>query len=159
MIMSHRMLKICLVVSLAANLLVMGAVGGFFGSGRHKDVRLDSLSTRHEARPRGPATSLGPLVRAMDREDRRDLGRMIQKAQGRDRRMDRDLRAQMTAVLADALRTEPFEPRAVLAVLQDEAMMIEERQVIARQALLDKLASMTPKAREQLAQALLNGRK
>ena len=157
--MSHRMLKICLVVSLAANLLVLGAVGGFFGSGRHKDVRLDSLSTRHEARPRGPATSLGPLVRAMDREDRRDLGRMIQKAQGRDRRMDRDLRAQITAVLADALRTEPFEPRAVLAVLQDEAMMIEERQVIARQALLDKLASMTPKAREQLAQALLNGRK
>ena len=157
--MSHRMLKICMVVSLAANLLVLGAVGGFFGSGRHKDVRLDSLSTRHEARPRGPATSLGPLVRAMDREDRRDLGRMIQKAQGRDRRMDRDLRAQMTAVLADALRTEPFEPRAVLAVLQDEAMMIEERQVIARQALLDKLASMTPKAREQLAQALLNGRK
>ncbi len=157
--MSHRMLKICLVVSLAANLLVLGAVGGFFGSGRHKDVRLDSLSTRHEARPRGPATSLGPLVRAMDREDRRDLGRMIQKAQGRDRRMDRDLRAQMTAVLADALRTEPFEPRAVLTVLQDEAMMIEERQVIARQALLDKLASMTPKAREQLAQALLNGRK
>jgi len=153
------MLKICLVVSLAANLLVLGAVGGFFGSGRHKDVRLDSLSTRHEARPRGPATSLGPLVRAMDREDRRDLGRMIQKAQGRDRRMDRDLRAQMTAVLADALRTEPFEPRAVLAVLQDVAMMIEERQVIARQALLDKLASMTPKAREQLAQALLNGRK
>ena len=157
--MSHRMLKICMVVSLAANLLVLGAVGGFFGSGRHKDVRLDSLSTRHEARPRGPATSLGPLVRAMDREDRRDLGRMIQKAQGRDRRIDRDLRAQMTAVLADALRTEPFEPRAVLAVLQDEAMMIEERQVIARQALLDKLASMTPKAREQLAQALLNGRK
>ena len=157
--MSHRMLKICLGVSLAANLLVLGAVGGFFGSGRHKDVRLDSLSTRHEARPRGPATSLGPLVRAMDREDRRDLGRMIQKAQGRDRRMDRDLRAQMTAVLADALRTEPFEPRAVLAVLQDVAMMIEERQVIARQALLDKLASMTPKAREQLAQALLNGRK
>jgi len=153
------MLKICLVVSLAANLLVLGAVGGFFGSGRHKDVRLDSLSTRHEARPRGPATSLGPLVRARDGEDRRDLGRMIQKAQGRDRRMDRDLRAQMTAVLADALRTEPFEPRAVLAVLQDEAMMIEERQVIARQALLDKLASMTPKAREQLAQALLNGRK
>ena len=144
---------------MAANLLVLGAVGGFFGSGRHKDVRLDSLSTRHEARPRGPATSLGPLVRAMDREDRRDLGRMIQKAQGRDRRMDRDLRAQMTAVLADALRTEPFEPRAVLTVLQDEAMMIEELQVIARQALLDKLASMTPKAREQLAQALLNGRK
>lgn len=157
--MSHRMLKICLVVSLAANLLVLGAVGGFFGSGRHKDVRLDSLSTRHEARPRGPVTSLGPIVRAMDRKDRRDLGRMIQKAQGRDRRMDRDLRAQMTAVLADALRTEPFEPRAVLTVLQDEAMMIEERQVIARQALLDKLASMTPKAREQLAQALLNGRK
>ena len=157
--MSHRMLKICLVVSLAANLLVLGAVGGFFGSGRHKDVRLDSVSTRHEARSRGPMTSLGPLVRAMERKDRRDLGRMIQKAQGRDRHMDRELRAQVTAALADLLSSEPFERAAVLALLDDEATMIDERQVIARKALLDKLASMTPKAREQLAQALLQGRK
>ena len=104
-------------------------------------------------------TSLGPLVRAMERKDRRDLGRMIQKAQGRDRRMDRDSRAQATAVLADALSTVPFDPAAVLALLQDEAMMMEERRLIARQALLDKLASMTPKAREQLAQAILKGRK
>ena len=104
-------------------------------------------------------TSLGPLVRAMERKDRRDLGRMIQKAQGRDRRMDRDSRAQATAVLADVLSTAPFDPAAVLAVLRDEAMMMEERRLIARQALLDKLASMTPKAREQLAQAILKGRK
>ena len=157
--MSHRMLKICLVVSLAANLLVLGAVGGFFGSGRHKDVRLDSVSTRHEARARGPMTSLGPLVWAMERNDRRDLGRMIQKAQGRDRHMDRELRAQVTAALADLLRSEPFERAAVLAVLDNEATMIDERRVIVREALLNKLASMTPKAREQLAQALLQGRK
>ena len=157
--MSHRMLKICLVVSLAANLLVLGAVGGFFGSGRHKDVRLDSVSTRHEARSRGPMTSLGPLVRAMERKDRRDLGRMIQKAKGRDRHMDRELRAQVTAALADLLSSEPFERAAVWAVLDDAATMIDERQVIAREALLDKLASMTPTAREQLAQALLQGRK
>jgi hypothetical protein len=37
--------------------------------------------------------------------------------------------------------------------------MIDERQVIAREALLDKLASMIPEALEQLAQALLQGRK
>jgi uncharacterized membrane protein len=157
--MSHRILKICLVVSLAANLLVLGAVGGFFGSGRHKDVRLDSVSTRHEARSRGPMTSLGPLVRAMERKDRRDLGRMIQKAKGRDRHMDRELRAQVTAALADLLSTVPFEREAVLAVFDDEATMIDERRVIAREALLDKLASMTPEAREQLAQALLQRRK
>ena len=82
--MSHRLLKICLVVSLAVNLLVLGAVGGFFGSGRHKDVRLDGFSTRQEVRQRGPMTSLGRLVRAMERKDRRDLGRMIRTAQGRD---------------------------------------------------------------------------
>jgi hypothetical protein len=157
--MSHRILKICLVVSLAANLLVLGAVGGFFGSGRHKDVRLDSVSTRHEARSRGPMTSLGPLVLAMERKDRRDLGRMIQRAQGRDRHMDRELRAQVTAALADLLSTVPFEREAVLAVFDDEATMIDERRVIAREALLDKLASMTPEAREQLAQALLQRRK
>ena len=157
--MSHRMLKICLVVSLAANLLVLGAVGGFFGSGRHKDVRLDSVSIRHEARSRGPMTSLGPLVRAMERNDRRDLGRMIQKALGRDRHMDRELRAQVTAALADLLSTVPFEREAVLAVFDDEATMIDERRVIAREALLNKLASMTPKVREQLAQALLEVRK
>ena len=37
--------------------------------------------------------------------------------------------------------------------------MIDERRVIEREVSLDKLASMTPKAREQLAQALLQGRK
>jgi len=95
----------------------------------------------------------------MERNDRRDLGRMIQKAQGRDRHMDRELRAQVTAALADLLRSEPFERVAVLAVLDNEATMIDERRVIAREALLNKLASMTPKAREQLAQALLQGRK
>ena len=99
--MSHRLLKICLVVSLALNLSVLGAVGGFFGSGRHKDVRLDGFSIRQEVRQRGPMTSLGRLVRAMERKDRRDLGRMIQTAQGRAGRMDRDSRAQVTAVLAD----------------------------------------------------------
>ena len=157
--MSHRMLKICLVVSLAVNLLVLGAVGGFFGSGRHKDVRLDGFSTRQEVRQRGPMTSLGRLVRAMERKDRRDLGRMIRTAQGRDGHMDGDSRAQVTAVLADLLSSVPFEPTAVLSVLQDEAVMVEERRLIARQALLNKLASMTPAAREQLAQAILKGRK
>ena len=157
--MSHRLLKICLVVSLAVNLLVLGAVGGFFGSGRHKDVRLDGFSTRQEVRQRGPMTSLGRLVQAMERKDRRDLGRMIRTAQGRDGHMDGDSRAQVTAVLADLLSSVPFEPTAVLSVLQDEAVMVEERRLIARQALLNKLASMTPAAREQLAQAILKGRK
>ena len=73
--------------------------------------------------------------------------------------MDRDSRAQVTAVLADLLSSVPFEPTAVLSVLQDEAVMVEERRLIARQALLNKLASMTPAAREQLAQAILQGRK
>ena len=73
--------------------------------------------------------------------------------------MDRDSRAQVTAVLADLLSSVPFEPTAVLSVLQDEAVMVEERRLIARQALLNKLASMTPAAREQLAQAILKGRK
>jgi hypothetical protein len=95
----------------------------------------------------------------MERKDRRDLGRMIQKAKGRDRHMDRELRAQVTAALADLLSTVPFEREAVLAVFDDEATMIDERRVIAREALLDKLASMTPEAREQLAKALLQRRK
>ena len=65
----------------------------------------------------------------------------------------------MTAALADLSSALPFERAAVLAVLDDEATMIDERQVIAREALLDKLASMTPEARAKLAQALLKGRK
>ena len=65
----------------------------------------------------------------------------------------------MTAALADLSSALPFERAAVLAVLDDEATMIDERQVIAREALLDKLPSMTPEARAKLAQALLKGRK
>ena len=48
----------------------------------------------------------------------------------------------MTAALADLSSAVPFERAAVLAVLDDEATMIDERQGIAREALLDKLASM-----------------
>ena len=69
------------------------------------------------------------------------------------------LAAQVTAALADLSSALPFERAAVLAVLDDEATMIDERQVIAREALLDKLASMIPEALEQLAQDLLQGRK
>ena len=69
------------------------------------------------------------------------------------------LAAQVTAALADLSSALPFERAAGLAVLGDEATMIDERQVIAREALLDKLASMIPEALEQLAQALLQGRK
>ena len=65
----------------------------------------------------------------------------------------------MTAALADLSSAVPFESAAVLAVLDDESTMIDERQVIAREALLDKLASMIPEPLKQLAQALLQGRK
>jgi len=65
----------------------------------------------------------------------------------------------MAAVLADLLSTVPFDRTAVLSVLHDEVITIEERQAIAREALLDKLASMTPEVRAKLAQALLKGRK
>ena len=64
----------------------------------------------------------------------------------------------MTAALADLSSAVPFERAAILAMLDDEAKMIDERQVITREALLDKLASMIPEALEQLAQALLQER-
>ena len=64
----------------------------------------------------------------------------------------------MTAALADLLSAVPFERATILAVLDDEATIIDERQVITREALLDKLASMIPEALEQLAQALLQER-
>ena len=102
--MSQKTLKILLVISFAANLLVAGAVGGFFGSGRHKDLRLDYTGKTQEARPRGPSSGLGPLLRAMDRKDRRELGRLIQVAQGKSGGMTRDARQAKNIEFAQAVR-------------------------------------------------------
>ena len=55
--MSQKTLKILLVISFAANLLVAGAVGGFFGSGLHKDLRLDYTGKTQEARARSQLRS------------------------------------------------------------------------------------------------------
>ena len=157
--MSQKTLKILLVISFAANLLVAGAVGGFFGSGRHKDLRLDYTGKTQEARPRGPSSGLGPLLRAMDRKDRRELGRLIQVAQAKNGGMSRDAREAMNTQLVQAVGAIPFDDVAVLAVMEAGWFEISRRSEVARKVWVEKVATMSPEARAELAESLLRGRK
>ena len=157
--MSQKTLKILLVISFAANLLVAGAVGGFFGSGRHKDLRLDYTGKTQEARPRGPSSGLGPLLRAMDRKDRRELGRLIQVAQGKSGGMTRDARQAKNIEFAQAVRATPFDGAAILTLMEAESAESSRRLELSRNVLVEKVATMSPEVRAKLAESLLNGRK
>ena len=157
--MSQRTLKTLLMISFAVNVLVAGAVGGFFGSGRHKDLRLDHVSKAQEVRPRAPSLGLGPLLRAMDRKDRRELGRLFQDAQAKNGGMSRDAREAMITQLVQAVGAIPFDDVAVLAVMEAGWFEISRRSEVARKVWVEKVATMSPEARAELAESLLKGRK
>lgn len=152
--MSHKMLKISLVISLAANLMVLGAIGGFFASGHHKDVKLERAGYHHGSRPRGPNLGFAPIIRAMDRKDRRALGRMIKKIHAENRLRPPDA---FEEKLANLIGTTPFEPLSLLDLLEQAAMQGEKRQTIARQVLVKQLAGMSAQERLAIAETLKNG--
>lgn len=157
--MSQKTLKIFLVLSLAANLLVAGAVGSFFGSGRHKDLRLDNLGSSQKVVVPDRISSLGSLLRAMERKDQRDFGRMIQEALDESGGMAQDARQAIKTDLAMAVRATPFDGDAVLALIEVDSSKLSRRLKLVRQVLVKKLATMTPDARAKLAQSLLTGQK
>jgi hypothetical protein len=154
--MSHKMLKISLVISLAANLLVLGAIGGFFASGHHKDVKLERAGYHHGSRPRGPNLGFAPIIRAMDRKDRRALGRMIKKIHAENSLSSPDA---FNGKLADLIGTTPFEPLALLDLLEQAGTQAEKRQTITRQVLVEQLAGMSAQERLARANTLKNGRR
>ena len=143
-------------LSLAANLLVAGAVGGFLAR-VVTILRLDNLGSSQKVVV--PDRISGSLLRAMERKDRRDFGRMIQEALDESGGMAQDARQAIKTDLAMAVRATPFDGDAVLALIEVDSSKLSRRLKLVRQVLVKKLATMTPDARAKLAQSLLTGQK
>lgn len=141
-----RWMRLVLVVSLALNLLVIGAVAGaaITGGGPW----------------RGMEAHGGPMARALTPEDRRILRQRSLEARGDLRDGRRAHRAAMQE-LVTLLRATPFDAEAVEAQMRVVRVMLGERMAQGQSLLLDRLSDMTPAERaayaDRLAEALRNG--
>lgn len=135
----NRLWRIVLVVSLALNLAVVGVVVGSAMSGRlGKDP------------PRSFDLGLGPVSRALDKDERREIGRSLrQNAALRDV----NLRDRVTDMVA-ALTAEPFDPDALRGVMDAQAAGMANVQATAQGALVEQIVAMTPERRRAFAAQL-----
>ena len=140
-----------LVVSLALNLLVVGAIVGraLSPDGPHRKDRVS-----------GPVRSVigEPFVRALSREDRRALLEDL-KAQGPRIRENREsLRARFEAFLA-AVRSDPFQPEEVRRLMMEQRSVAQGRQELGEILLMNRLEAMSVEERAAYADRLEKGLK
>lgn len=134
-----RATRIALILSLTLNLLILGIVGGaMVGHHGRDDIR------------RVRDVGFGPYTEALSPEDRAALREAFVRAAPdfRDRR--EEARADI-ARLAAAIRAEPYDRAAVEAVMDAQAARIEERLLLGRGLMLDRLDAMGPEARAAFA--------
>ncbi|WP_210527120.1 periplasmic heavy metal sensor [Rubellimicrobium arenae] len=134
-----------LVASLALNLLVAGiVVGSFFdedGPGR---------------RPRPVELALGPLARALGEEDRDAILAAV-RARPDLQPPRREEQAAAFAEIVAALRADPFAPDRLARALAAQRSRVAEVQDAVQQALVARMAAITPEGRAALADRLEEG--
>ncbi len=137
-----RRLRLALICSLAVNLLVIGMVSGavinFRKSGGERVSAVD-----------GP----NPFLRAMNREDARQLRGAVNAAIGSPHARRAESRRTMQALL-DELRAETFSPDGLTQAFQALNNDNSKRIVAGQQAMLDYLLSMDAEARADFATRL-----
>ncbi|WP_158234143.1 periplasmic heavy metal sensor [Oceaniglobus indicus] len=135
-------LRWVLIASLALNLLVVCAVafGLIFGGGHH-DKRRDGRPD-----PRIRAFGNVPFVMALTPQDRAAL---LERAALPDSAL-RENRAQVRARFEqtlEVLRNEPFDPDALLRLLEAQRTALFDRQRLGEAALVEQIAAMDPAQR------------
>jgi hypothetical protein len=141
--MPSRGVRVLLLASLALNLLVAGLVLG------------DALAGGGPGGPpRRVEMSLGPLARALDEDDRRAI---LEDLRGRPEFARRGPRGADLAPILAALRAEPFDPDRARAAFAEQARVVAAAQGAAQEALLARLAAMSPEARAAVADRLEGG--
>lgn len=139
-----RGLRIALVLSLAVNLLILGAVAGMLW--RHAGP--DGLRMR--GAPPGLGSYALPYVQALPVQDRRALHDALREGEA-GRRQSRAARRAAYADVLSALRAEPFDAdvlRAALARQRDTVMTVQDR---AQALWLDRVRMMDAPARAAFA--------
>lgn len=138
---SGKGLRIALGISVALNLLIAGLVAGALlreGDPRARMVRdLD----------------FGPFTEALSPRDREALRRsFVERAPGM-RDMRREMRSDLETFLT-VLRSEPFDPAALEAVMDNQAGRMSRRIELGRELLLERLAAMPAAERAAFADRL-----
>ena len=134
-----RLWRAVLVVSLALNLAVVGVVAGSLLSGKMRD-----------GPPRSFDLGLGPVSRALEPQERRNIGRSLRQ-DGSLRGFD--LRGRVDAMVA-ALKAEPFDAEALRALMDEQAASMASIQAKAQAATITQIISMTPERRRAFADQL-----
>ncbi len=142
-----RGVKIVLGLSLALNLLILGAIGGAFLGGRPEGGLRDRAETVR-------LLGLAPLAYALERDDRVAV---VQSAGANREMMQRQRRQFVEAArgFAQSVRGDPFDRAAAEAALMGQRGVVLELQERGNGALLDRLATMSPAARDAFADNLL----
>lgn len=139
-------IRVILGVSLAFNLLILGAfVGSGFSGAGHK----------HSKKPmRSADSAIGIYGRALNKSERREVGQRIH-SKGRGER--ENLRPELRGLAAEAvlaLRSDSFDPEVFNDILNRQQELIKTFASDARIALADYVAEMSPEARAEYADRL-----
>lgn len=143
----RRVWRVLFALSLALNVAVVGVVVG--------------LGAREKGRgisPRGFDFALGPIGRSLDQEDRRAIGAALRDdpaLRGGGRSQSRETVDRLVAVL----QTVPFDPDALLTVVDDASARADRVQNAARTALVARITQMTDADRAALADRIAQQRR
>ena len=124
-------MRLTLFASLAINLLILGAVAGFFVFGGPE---------RRADRDRSDFGSF--YTRALSEEDRRALRRDFVAGLERDGRDRGAFLADMRATL-DTLRATPFDAEAFVSAMAEQSDRRARREEMGRQVLANRIAAMS----------------
>ncbi|MEM9756769.1 MAG: periplasmic heavy metal sensor [Pseudomonadota bacterium] len=140
-----RGLRIALIVSLALNLLIVGAIAGLVLNAGGRRPGGDNPGFR--------AIGLGPVLPALPREDRRALFHRLGESRADLARQSRPLGDAMVSFV-EALRAEPFDRDAAAMALDAQRRHGAALQEQGHEILLDQLDAMTAEARAEMADRL-----
>ena len=143
---ARRWVMPVLFLSLALNLLVVGAIVG-------RSLAPDDH--RKKDRIAGPIRSIvgEPFVRALTREDRRAMLDEIKREGPRIKESREGLRQRVEALLV-ALRSQPFDAEEVQRLMQDQRQIARGRQEFGEMLLLNRLQNMSAEERAAYADRL-----
>ncbi|PWE28703.1 hypothetical protein C4N9_12030 [Pararhodobacter marinus] len=139
-----RRLRLALIASVMVNVLVIGVLVG--GAIRHKPFS-----------PPPGQVDMRAMWRAMPDEMRREMRAFVRERGGGERLSREERRARAREVndrLLTALRSEPFDADAFVALLEGDRAMIEQRLGAANEAFTRQLAAMSPAQRRAMADRL-----
>ena len=137
-------MRAVLFVSLALNLLIVGLVVGAVGLKGRPD---------NDGAPRLRDAGLGPIGAVLTREQQRGLREELKNRTGDLRQNRAQMRRDLQRLLS-ALRSDPFDAKAVSEVFEAQRVTVSHRAEIGHQVLIDAMNSATSDERKAMADRL-----